>query len=75
MRIYKIEIFRVIGTKADPNVDQLLHTGTVTEETAGDNYTATIPIPEGNSLIYSRVTDGAGNVSRISDLRSVNRNG
>lgn len=75
MRTYKIEIFKQIGSAPDPNVDTLLHTGTVNEDTAGDDYAATIPLDFGQTTIYTRTTDGAGNVSRVSEGRSVNRNG
>jgi hypothetical protein len=75
LRTYKIEIFKQIGSAPDPNVDTLLHTGQVNEADAGEDYTATIPLEFGQTTIYTRTTDGVGNVSRVSDGRSVNRNG
>ncbi len=75
MRTYKIEYFRQTGSKPDPEIDTKLYEVNRTEENAGDDHIATIALPYGQSLIYSRVTDNVGNVSRISNVRSLNRNG
>lgn len=75
MRSYKVEYFRQIGTKPDPNVDTMLYEVTRTEENAADDHTVTLALPYGQSLIYSRITDNVNNVSRLSKTRSVNRNG
>lgn len=75
MRTYKVEYFRQIGSSPDPNVDTKLFEVTRTEDNAEDDHTATLALPYGQSVIYSRVTDGVNNVSRISNVRSVNRNG
>ena len=75
MRSYKVEYFRMVGSDPDPDIDTKLGEVTRTEATAGDDHTLTVVLPYGQSLIYSRITDNVNNVSRLSKVRSVNRNG
>jgi len=75
LRSYKVEYFRQTGSKPDPDVDTKIYETTRTEENAGVDHIVTLALPYGQSLIYSRVTDNVGNVSRISNVRSLNRNG
>jgi len=75
LRAYKVEYFRQIGSQPDPNVDSKLGETDRIETNAELDHTVTLALPFGQSVIYSRVTDNANNVSRISDVRSVNRNG
>ena len=75
MRTYKVEYFRQIGTEPDPDIDTKLGEATRTELNAEDDHTVTVVLPYGQSLIYSQITDNVSNVSRLSKVRSVNRNG
>ena len=75
MRSYKIEYFRMIGSKPDPDIDTKLGEVTRAEVSAGNDHTVTVTLPYGQSHIYSRITDNVNNVSRLSKVRSVNRNG
>lgn len=75
MRSYKVEYFRMIGSDPNPDIDTKLGEVTRTEATAGDDHTITVALPYGQSHIYSRITDNVNNVSRLSNVRSVNRNG
>jgi hypothetical protein len=65
----------MVGSDPDPDIDTKLGEVTKTETTAGDDHTVTVALPYGQSLIYSRITDNVKIVSRLSKVRSVNRNG